>query len=59
MITKSAVIFGASGMVGHALLHELIRNNRYESITIFVRKPMYTRHLKVKEVVIDLYDIEK
>ena len=59
MITKSAIIFGASGLVGNALLHELIRNNRYESITIFVRKPMFTRHLKVKEIMVDLYDTEK
>lgn len=55
-IKKHAVIFGASGLIGSLLLQELIRDNRYEKITIFLRKTMSTRHLKVKEIIIDMHN---
>jgi len=59
MVSKKAVIFGASGLVGSHVLSALIRDNRYSNITIFLRKSMSTRHLKVKEVITDLHDLKK
>lgn len=59
MAPKKAVIFGASGLVGTNLLLALIRDKRYGLITIFLRKSMSTRHLKVKEIITDLTDENK
>ncbi len=58
MVSKKAVIFGASGLVGKNILHALIRDKRYSHITIFLRKSISTRHLKVKEIITDLHDVD-
>lgn len=59
MKTKTAIIFGSSGLVGNYLLKELLNDKRYSQITIFVRKPVNIKHMKVKELVVDLYDAQK
>ena len=35
---KTAVLFGSSGLIGSNLLDNLINNNTYNKIKIFVRK---------------------
>jgi uncharacterized protein YbjT (DUF2867 family) len=59
MTSKNAVVFGASGLIGSLLLKELIRDNRYSTITLFLRKSLSTQHLKVKEIVGDFSNPEK
>lgn len=59
MSPKNAVIFGASGLIGSYLLHALILDERYSHITIFVRKRLPVKHLKIKEIIIDLTDENK
>ena len=36
--TRAAVVLGASGSVGNALIEELIRNGSFESIVTLVRR---------------------
>ncbi len=45
---KKAILFGASGFVGSYLLEELLDNSDYGQVTIVVRKPLDTRHPKLK-----------
>ena len=37
METRTAIVFGATGLVGKALIEELCNSDRYEMIKIFVR----------------------
>ncbi|MDC8832275.1 NAD-dependent epimerase/dehydratase family protein [Alteromonas gilva] len=57
-VLKSALILGASGLVGRQLLRELLLDDRYESVTCLVRRPL-GQHLyhdpnnKLHPVVVD------
>jgi uncharacterized protein YbjT (DUF2867 family) len=50
---KSALIIGATGLVGKALLHQLLDDAEYASVTIFVRRAIATEHPKLKVHTID------
>jgi len=47
MNKKTALIIGASGMVGTQLVQQLLQDERYEKITALVRKPLDIRHEKL------------
>lgn len=55
MQTQTAVILGATGMVGGLLLQKLLQNDQFSAIRILVRKPFGFRHpkLEVKQVQFD------
>ncbi len=53
MSKKKALILGASGMVGRELLALLLKDERYESVTALVRKPLPAPHPKLFQVSID------
>ena len=57
-VLKSALILGASGLVGQNLLRLLLLDPRYESVTCLVRRPLGRQHYqdpdnKLRPVVID------
>jgi uncharacterized protein YbjT (DUF2867 family) len=56
---KIALVFGASGLVGKVLVRELIDNDSYASVVIFIRKPLEFKHPKVMEQVIDFDRLEE
>ena len=56
---KIALVFGASGLVGKELVRELIDNDSYVSVVIFIRKPLEFKHSKVMEQVIDFDRLEE
>ncbi len=49
----SAIITGATGMVGEGVLHECLQSNEVESVLVLSRKPCGISHLKLKEVLHD------
>lgn len=53
---KSVVIVGATGLIGNALLHELISASEVSHIRIFVRKTIAGLPEKVTQVVTDFSD---
>ena len=58
MTQKSALVLGATGLVGRHLLNQLLLSPQYESITCLVRKPLASAGYsdpfnKLKPVVID------
>ena len=53
MGTRTAVVFGATGMVGNILLEELINSNDYSAIKIFVRESTGISEPKVEEIITD------
>jgi uncharacterized protein YbjT (DUF2867 family) len=50
---KTAVVFGSTGLVGSFLLQQLLADERYAEVRIFVRKPTGIRHAKLDEVITD------
>lgn len=50
---KSALIIGATGLVGNALLGQLLDDPDYDQVTVFVRRSTGRQHTKLMEHVID------
>lgn len=53
MNSKTALIFGSTGLIGNLLLEELIQSDEYREIKIFVRQPIEISHPKVQEFAVD------
>lgn len=54
---KKAVLFGASGFIGSALLEELLQSPDYDQVTVVVRKKLETEHPKLKILIGDLQSL--
>jgi uncharacterized protein YbjT (DUF2867 family) len=50
---KSAILFGASGLVGSSLLTQLLDNSAYDKVMIVVRKPLPVQHPKLTMIIGD------
>ena len=55
---KTAVLFGSSGLIGSKLLDNLINNNTYNKIKIFVRKLPSIDNSKVEVINTDFLDLD-
>jgi uncharacterized protein YbjT (DUF2867 family) len=55
---KTALLFGASGLTGSALLEVLLADNRYSCVKVFNRKPMAFTHPKLEEIITDFDHLE-
>lgn len=47
----TAVVFGSSGLTGRFLTELLVKDNRYSSILLFVRKEIKVYHGKIKQII--------
>lgn len=52
-MAKTAIIIGATGLVGKQLLSQLLENNDFSKVKIFVRRESGISHAKLKEYIID------
>lgn len=64
MKKKTALVVGASSLVGKELVNLLIASNDYEKIIVWVRKPLGIRHSKLEERqinfdLLDTYEIDE
>lgn len=55
---KTALIAGATGLVGKELLHLLLKGNVYEKVIALVRRPLELQHEKLVEVICDFNNLE-
>ncbi len=55
---KTAIILGSSGLVGAALLQQLIKDDSYSKIKVLVRKPSEIKHPKIEEIIVDFKEID-
>ena len=55
---KTALLFGSSGLIGGHLLNQLIQNNNYTKIKIFVRSEPEINNPKVEIIKIDFNNLE-
>lgn len=57
--TQSALLLGASGLIGGHLLRLLVSDESYDRVTVPVRKPLSFRHSKLVELVVDFDHLDK
>ena len=50
---KTAIVLGASGLVGTELVHQLLNSVEFGEVKIFVRRTLEISHPKLKEHIID------
>jgi uncharacterized protein YbjT (DUF2867 family) len=55
---KSALLFGASGLVGSHVLNQLINNNNYSKIKLFVRSSIKISDPKIEIIQTDFNNLE-
>lgn len=57
MENKTAIIAGASGLIGRSLTQQLLNSDQYSKVISLVRKPLGFVHPKYSEVIIDFNTI--
>jgi uncharacterized protein YbjT (DUF2867 family) len=57
-MANTALIFGASGLVGNALLKLLLESPEYDKVKAFVRKTLPIQHQKLEQIVIDFDNLD-
>ena len=55
---RSALLVGASGLIGRSCLDALLRDEVYSKVTVFVRKPLPIQHPKLQQQVVDFDQLE-
>lgn len=55
---KTAIVIGASGLVGSYITLKLLDDGRYDKVKVFVRNSLDISHLKLEEHIIDFDKIE-
>lgn len=56
---KTALIAGASGLVGKELINELIANNLYQKVIVLSRRELQITHSKLEVILIDFDQLEQ
>lgn len=50
---KTAIIIGATGLVGNLITQKLLEDNRYEKVKVFVRRSLNINNPKLEEHIVD------
>ena len=58
-MNKRAIIIGASGLIGKELLTLLLNHEEFESIKVYVRKPLNIQHQKLTEIITDFSKMQE
>ena len=56
---NTALLFGSTGLVGGHVLNQLIQNNNYSKIKIFVRSSTEINDSKIEVIKIDFNNLDK
>lgn len=59
MAGKTALIAGATGLIGKELLQFLLNSNEYDKVIAIVRRPVELDHAKLDERVVDFDQLEQ
>ncbi len=58
-MAKSALLAGATGLVGGFVLDQLLQDPTYDSVIVLTRKSLGNNHPKLKEVIVNFDKLEK
>jgi len=58
MQKRTALIAGATGLIGTSLLHQVLADDLYEKVIVIARKPIDLKHVKLIQHQIDFDTIE-
>lgn len=50
---RTALVIGASGLIGRNLVFELLKNKEYTKVTVLVRRDMVIKHDKLNQIMLD------
>lgn len=56
---KTAIVIGATGLIGNHLVHKLLDDNRYGQVKIFVRRSSGIQNHKLQEHIVDFDRIDE
>ena len=56
---KTAIVIGATGLIGGILVKILLEDERYKLVKVFVRRPFGIIHPKLEEHIVSFAEIEK
>jgi len=59
MNKKTALLVGASGLVGNLCLEDLVASGLYEDIIVVTRKKLFPAHLGVTNIISDFSDLDE
>jgi uncharacterized protein YbjT (DUF2867 family) len=54
-----AIVIGATGATGRALVDVLLKDTNYTSVSIFIRQSLHIHHPKLREYIIDFSNLEQ
>ena len=57
-MSKTALLVGATGLVGEACLDYLLDSPKYQSVTVFSRRPLQCEHVKLTTHLVDFERLE-
>ena len=55
---KTAIVIGATGLIGNLLVKKLLNDNRYQTVKVFLRRTSGINHPKLEEHLVDFDEIE-
>lgn len=55
---KTAIVIGATGLVGNQITQKLLGDDRYAKVKVFVRRSLNLNHSKLEEHIVDYDKIE-
>ena len=55
---KTAIVIGATGLVGNNIINKLLNDSRYEKIKVFGRRHLKINNLKLEEYIIEFDHLE-
>lgn len=58
-MNKTAIVFGATGLVGRELVYLLIKDIRYKAVKVFTRRALHIEHIKVIEKIVNVENIDE
>ncbi len=57
MIEETAIVIGASGLIGSHLVEELLKDAHFVTVRVLVRKKIELNHPKLEQIIVDFNDI--
>ena len=58
-LMKTALVFGSTGLVGNHILNQLVKNNNYSKIKLFVRSSIKVNDRKIELIQTDFNNLEQ